>query len=246
MKAVVVEDSKLAREGLISMLGHFPEVDVVGDADHVQQAVVLIEEQRPDVLFLDIHMPGETGFDLLQKLNYSPKIIFTTAYSEYAIRSFEFHTIDYLLKPISKERLAQAIEKLVGPVTLPDCEKGGGENVDASMEVMDSDHRLFVKNGEDCFLVTLSDVRYFESCKNYVQIFFGNDKAFIRKSLNNVEARLPKKLFFRANRQFIINLKDVVKIEEWFNDGFQVTLSDGQEIEISRRHAGRLKELLSF
>src|SRR5690606_32211727 len=112
MKALVVEDSRLAREGLVRMLQQFPELALVGQADHPQTALQLINEHKPEVIFLDIHMPGESGFDLLEKLDYTPRIIFTTAYSEYAIRSFDYHAVDYLLKPISQERLEKAVQKL--------------------------------------------------------------------------------------------------------------------------------------
>ena len=114
MKAIVVEDSRLAREGLVRMLGAFPEIEVVGQAEHPDSALVLIAAARPDVIFLDIHMPGATGFELLAALDYLPRIVFTTAYSEYAIRSFDYNTVDYLLKPISHERLATAVRKLCG------------------------------------------------------------------------------------------------------------------------------------
>jgi two-component system LytT family response regulator len=113
MKAIVVEDSRLAREGLVRMLQDYPQLTVVGQADHAGSALTLVNETQPDVIFLDIHMPGGSGFELLEKLSYLPQIIFTTAYSEHAIRSFDFNTIDYLLKPISKERLTVAINKLL-------------------------------------------------------------------------------------------------------------------------------------
>ncbi len=237
MKVVVIEDADLAREGLLDMLSDFSEITVVGSAADAEQAHALIQQARPDALFLDIHMPRESGFDLLAKLDYEPKIIFTTAYSEYAIRSFDFYTIDYLLKPISQERLAKAIDKLVG-------EKYNTTTF--RLEKMNADHQLFVKDKDNCFLVALADIRCFESCKNQTRIHFQSSSAFIHKNLSQVEARLPQNLFFRANRQWIINLRDVENIEPWVNDGFLVRLSDGKEIDISRRHAARLKTFMSF
>ena len=119
MRAVVVEDSRLAREGLVRMLGEHPALEVVGQADHPDSALPMIIDLRPDVLFLDIHMPGASGFDLLAQLDYLPRIVFTTAFSEHAIRSFDYNTVDYLLKPISPERLEQAVRKLFGETEGP-------------------------------------------------------------------------------------------------------------------------------
>jgi two-component system LytT family response regulator len=182
-------------------------------------------------------MPGESGFDLLEKLEYLPKIIFTTAYSEYAIRSFDFNTIDYLLKPVSDERLGIAINKLTN---------SNSEAASSNKLPLDIHSRMFVKDGEKCFLIGLESIRYFESCKNYVRIFFNNENAFVKKSLNNIEERLPKKYFFRANRQYVVNLHAITSIEEAIGDGYEITMSDGKTLEVSRRNAVELKELLSF
>lgn len=237
MKAIVVEDSRIAREGLVRMLAAFPEVSVVGQADHPDSALELISNTRPEVIFLDINMPGASGFDLLEKLDYSPRIVFTTAYSEYAIKSFDYNTIDYLLKPISADRLAQAIQKLAAtPEQLTPEQK-------APLEMTS---QIFVKDGEKCFLVTLNTIKYIESCKNYVRLFFGEHSAFVKKSLSQIEERLPSRFFFRASRQYIVNLQAITAIEEAIHDGYDITMSDGMRIEVSRRQAAELKELLSF
>lgn len=240
MKALVVEDSRLAREGLVRMLEQFEGIEVVGQADHPDSALALVERARPDVIFLDIHMPGATGFDLLEKLDYSPRVVFTTAHSEYAVRSFDYHTIDYLLKPISQDRLAVAIGKLKQEHDGPPA--SGREPV----PVLDITSRMFVKDGDRCHLVTLESVRYVESCKNYVRIFFGDQKAFVKKSLSSLEERLPRKHFFRVSRQHIVNLQSIDRIDESVGEGYVITMSDGKEIEVSRRNAADLKEMLSF
>lgn len=249
MKAIVVEDSRLAREGLVRMLKDYPQLTVVGQADHPNSALTLVDETHPDVIFLDIHMPGGTGFELLEKLSYLPQIIFTTAYSEHAIRSFDFNTIDYLLKPISKERLTIAINKLLARTINSDTENEIQSDNDKNQpikEPLEGHSKLFVKDGDRCFLIQLDTIRYIESQKNYVQLFFENNKAFVKKSLNSIEERLPKSIFFRANRQYVINLQEIRRIEESISDGFIVTMSDGKELEISRRNAIELKDLLSF
>lgn len=236
MKAIVVEDSRLAREGLLKMLAGFAELDIVGAADHPQTAIKLIEEHQPDVLFLDIHMPGESGFDLLDRLDYSPKVIFTTAYSEHAYRSFDYNATDYLLKPISQERLTCAMQKLMAEI----------EDAPLKSELLDINSKMFIKDGDDCHLVTLSSIRYFESCKNYVRVYFDEKNAFIKKALNSIELRLPKQRFFRVSRQFVVNLFEIQRIDEGVGDGYELTMSDGKVIDVSRRNASELKKMLSF
>lgn len=236
MKTLVVEDSRLAREGLLGMLARFPGLKVVGSARDAAHARKLIGEHRPELLFLDIHMPGESGFDLLESLDYEPKVVFTTAYSEYAIKSFEFQTVDYLLKPISAERLAQAIDKLSAPVT----------DKPEFQEPLDRHSRIFVKDGDRCHLIEVGRIHYLESCKNYTRLYFDEDRAFVKKSLNQLEGRLPQRLFFRANRQAIINLEAITGIVEAVGEGYEVTLSDGRVVEVSRRNAARLKAVLSL
>lgn len=237
MKAIIVEDSRIAREGLARMLQNHAAIEVVGEADHPIPALELIAKLNPDVIFLDVHMPGETGFDLLEKLNYKPQIIFTTAYSEYAIRSFDYNTIDYLLKPISQERLAIAIEKLIDSTIESKVEQKAP---------LGMSNKIFFKDDEKCHLVTLESIRYFESCKNYVRAFFNQESAFIKKSLTQIEERLPRHFFFRANRQFIVNLQAIRTIEEGIHDGYIITMDDGVDIDISRRQATELKEMLSL
>ncbi|SFD77190.1 LytR/AlgR family response regulator transcription factor [Pseudoalteromonas denitrificans] len=238
MKAMVIEDSRLARHGLISMLANFSDIEIIGQAENPEQAISLIKELEPELLFLDIHLPGGTGFELLNAIHYSPKVIFTTAYSEHAIQSFEYQTVDYLLKPISLNKLEGAINKLK---TASEIE---GQLDDKP--ILEMSNKLFFKNGEQCFLVKLSEIDYFESCKNYARIFFEHNNAFIKKPLSSIEARLPKQHFFRANRQYIINLNAIKNMSEAISDGYIVTMNDGKMLEISRRNATILKERLSF
>jgi two-component system LytT family response regulator len=235
MKAIVVEDSRLAREGLMRMLSAFAELELAGAAANVVDALALVQQVRPEVIFLDIHLAGDDGFALLEQLDYLPRVVFTTAYSEYAIRSFDYHTIDYLVKPISPERLAQAVDKLL-------CAPAAN----APRPPLEAHHRILLREGEQTHLVRLDQIRYFESCKNYVQVYFGERHAYVKKAMNSVEERLPKDLFFRASRQHIINLQAVRKMEESISQGYAVTLDNGKVLEISRRNAAELKEMLSL
>ncbi len=248
MKTLVVEDSRLAREGLVKMLANHKNLEIIGSAKGVSEAFDFIKSTPPELIFLDIHLPGESGFDLLEKLDYNPRVIFTTAYSEYAIQSFDHRTIDYLLKPISHERLATAINKLHDSVA---SETTNTENTLSNEPSLELTSRIFVKDGDQCLLIQIANITYCESCKNYVQLYFQEnntekEKAFIKKSLNQIEQRLPQRIFFRANRQFIINLNAVSSISEAVSDGFDLTMSHGKIVEVSRRNAARLKELLSM
>jgi len=251
MKAIVVEDSRLAREGLVRMLAEFSSIKVIGSAENVSAALLLIKQHQPDVIFLDIHMPEQNGFELLEQMSYQAKIIFTTAYAEYAVEAFEHDSVDYLLKPISKDRLAKAVIKLSNYSESIHNLNNNDENENYEYEqdntsVLALNSRIFVKDNDQCHLIEIANINYIESCKNYVQIYFEQNKVFVKKSLNHVEARLPKQLFFRVNRQFIINLQSVATIVETINNGYQLAMIDGKIIEISRRNTVKLKALLSL
>jgi two-component system, LytTR family, response regulator len=242
LNSIVVEDSRLAREGLVRMLKNFSEIKVIGEADHPSTALVLIKKHKPDLIFLDIHMPGSSGFDLLEQLDYIPRVIFTTAYSEYAVRSFDYHTIDYLMKPISQKRLATAIQKL----TTPEGNRSEDNSSDESKPILEFNSKLFVKDGEQCHLVSLESIRYFESCKNYVIIYFNDTKAFVKKSLTNIEERLPNKHFFRISRQYVINLHEIKSIDLTIQEGYEIIMKDNKVLNVSRRNGEILRSLLSF
>jgi len=250
MKAIVVEDSRLARDGLVRMLAEFTKLDVIGAAENVSAALALIEQHQPDVIFLDIHMPKQNGFELLAQMTYQAKIIFTTAYAEYAVQAFEHNSVDYLLKPISKARLANAINKLCNQNLSPNKAEVSDEDEQVNEKMNEPtlalNSRIFVKDNDQCHLIEIVNIDYIESCKNYVQVYFEHKKAFVKKTLNHVETRLPKALFFRVSRQFIINLQSVVTIVETLNDGYELTMKDGKTIEISRRNTVKLKVLLSL
>lgn len=242
LKALVVEDSRLAREGLVRMLAAHPEIELVGQTESADSARALIAAHHPDVLFLDIHLPGDSGFDLLAQLDHAPRVIFTTAYADHAIRSFEHDTVDYLLKPISAERLARAVAKLVAAAE--------PERPTTAPPPLEYDSRLFIKDSETCHLVAVQAIRSIDSCKNYVQVFFagpqGPASAYVKRSLESVEQRLPPGRFFRANRKTVVNLQAITRIEETLKDGYCLTLDDGRMVEISRRNAVSLREQLSL
>ncbi len=237
MKAVIVDDERLARKELINLLSEYNNIEIIGEAANADEAVELIDQKKPDVMFLDIQMPGKTGFELLETLDRSPRVIFTTAYDEYALKAFEYNALDYLLKPIHQERLKECITKVSSEI------KEEGRFSESKLSLED---RVFVKDGEKCWFVKLSDVRLFESDGNYIKVYFDNNRPMIHKSLNALDKKLDERSFFRASRKHIINLSWVEGIESWFNGGLLVRLKGGDKIEVSRRQASKFKERMSL
>ena len=244
MRALVIDDERLARKELINLLNQLETVDVVGEAVNVEDAKEKIDQLQPDVIFLYIQMPEKTGFDLLEELDNLPHVIFTTAYDEYALKAFQVNALDYLLKPIEPKRLEDAVLKLQGKmegIAKREEQEGLGNQKKLTLE-----DQVFVKDGDRCWFVRLSNVRLFESDGNYIKVYFDNFKPMIHKSLNALDERLDEKSFFRASRKHIINLGWVEAIEPWFNGGLVVTLKGGDRIEVSRRQAARFKEMMSL
>tara|TARA_R110000868_G_scaffold47550_1_gene155737 strand:+ start:419 stop:1126 length:708 start_codon:yes stop_codon:yes gene_type:complete len=235
LQVVIVEDSRLARLELKEQLKHFANIELLGEADNGEAGINLIEQLQPDLLFLDINLPGMDGFAMLQQLNYVPQVIFTTAYDQYAVKSFEVNALDYLLKPITLPRLQQALVK---------AEQQYGHAQD--MQKLQADSRFFVKDGEQCWLVTLQQVQLFESIGNYTRLYFEQQKPLIYKSLSQIEKRLPEMGFFRANRSELINMQYVRQVEMALNGNLMISLENGKIIELSRRQATEFKKRLSL
>ncbi|MDE3143725.1 MAG: response regulator [Bacteroidota bacterium] len=242
MKSIIIDDERLARNELKKLLQNHPDIEVIEEAANVDEGLEKIEQFNPELIFLDIQMPGKTGFDLLAELEKAPKVIFTTAYDEYAIKAFEVNALDYLLKPIEPKRLADAITKLQDELYKEKIGMGGVLNRGPLTE----NDQVFVKDGERCWFVKLGEIRLFESVGNYAKVYFSTHKPLILKSLNALEERLDDRMFFRANRKHIINLRWIEKIEPYFNGGLLVDLKGGEKIEVSRRQTVKFKEMMSL
>lgn len=249
MKAIIVDDERLARNELKRLLEDFPKIEVIGEAANADEALPMIEELSPELLFLDIQMPGKNGFELLENIEGNvPEVVFTTAYDEYALKAFEVNALDYILKPIDSQRLAEAIQRVEDEIERNKRKASGKE----TSEILGANDQVFVKDGEKCWFVKLGNVRLFESMGNYVRLHFDDQKPMILKSLNSLEDRLDPKIYFRANRKHIINLQWIDKIEPWFSGGLLVTLKGtekgqgSEKIEISRRQAIKFKDLMSL
>ena len=243
MKAIIIDDERLARTELKKLLQDFPEIDVIEEAANADEGITKIENLQPELIFLDIQMPGKTGFEMLTELKKTPQIIFTTAYDEFAMKAFEVNALDYLLKPVEPKRLSDAIQKL----KRKDSKETQDEiSYTTNNSVLTENDQVFVKDGEKCWFVKLGDIRLFESVGNYAKVFFGVNKPLILKSLNALEERLDEKMFFRANRKHIVNLRMIEKIETYFNGGLLLELQGGEKIEVSRRQTVKFKEMMSL
>ena len=239
MKALIIDDERLARVELRRLLSPFKEINIIGEAINADDAISKINELNPDLIFLDIQMPGKNGFELLEELDSVPRVIFTTAYDEYALKAFEYNAMDYLLKPIEPKRLEETVKKIV--------EKNRKTiTQDSENPILTETDQVFVKDGERCWFVKLESVRLFESEGNYVRLYFEENKPLILRTLNYLDERLDSRTFFRANRKHIINLKYIENIEPWMNGGLLVKLKGGVKIEVSRRQAIKFKDMLSL
>lgn len=241
IKAVIVEDSRLARNELKELIKGYPQIEVIGEAENVDDGFALINEEHPDLLFLDINMPEKDGFELLEMLDDVPITIFTTAFDEYAIKSFEYNALDYLLKPINEKRFAQAIEKVEEKLS-----KNSEATTKENTERLTGNSQIFIKDGEKCWLIKVGDISHFEIVGNYTRVFFQDEKPMLYKSLNQVEEKLPEKYFFRANRQQIINTNFITNVVPWFNGKLKLTMANGEEIEVSRRQSYLFKDKMSL
>ena len=231
LTALIVDDERLARNELRRLLSAHADVAVAGEASNAVEAEALLSAGGIDVLFLDIQMPGASGFDLLERLDTLPAVIFTTAYDEYAVRAFEVNAFDYLLKPIRPERLAAALAKV---------------RTTRSAERRPMPDRVFLREGERCWIVSVADIVFFEAEGNYTRAHFGRERPLIRTSLQALEARVDPAVFFRASRRHLVNLRHIESIDEDVGDSYLVRLRGGHSVAVSRRQSRKLRETLSL
>jgi two-component system, LytTR family, response regulator len=234
MKALIIDDEPPARRELRRLLNEFDWVEVVGEACNVDQAEAMVGSLAPELLLLDIQMPGGSGFDLLTRLEHVPAVIFTTAHDEHAVRAFEVDALDYLLKPIDPARLAEALNRV---------KSAHGERTRRPDDVLE---QIFVRDGARCWFVPLREVRLLSSEGNYIRLSWGKAQPLLGRALAALERRLDPNRFFRANRQQIINLDFIENVELGVNGRLHAQLRDGPEVEISRRQARLFKVKMSI
>lgn len=235
-KAIIIDDERLARKEMRRLLAEFEEVVVAGEADTLSGAIQLIEAEKPDLVFLDIQLTGECGFDLLDQVDNDFKLIFVTAFDAYAVRAFEVNAIDYLLKPVNPERLAKALDRLAAE-----------QSEATTLPPFEFDDRVFLEQAGRSVFLKVSQIAYIVAAGDYSEVYTGDGRKFmVEKSLREWEARLPEKHFLRVHRQTIVNLEEIEHLEPWFNRTFQVRLKGaGKTLAVSRRYAVKLKNKFS-
>ncbi len=238
MKVLLVDDERLARNELRRLLAAHADLEIVGEAVDVEDALAKVGALKPELLFLDVQMPGADGFSLLEPP--LPQVIFTTAYDEFAVMAFEFSALDYLLKPVDPNRLVAALEKLRPRGSAAPLEPG------SATHRLTLEDKVFVREGDRCWFVPVKNLRLLESEGNYTRLHFDDQKPQLFRSLTAMEERLDPKGFFRANRKQVINLAWVDGIEPWFSGGLLVKLKGGMKVELSRRQAQDFRDRMSL
>jgi two-component system LytT family response regulator len=227
MRALIVDDERVARRELRRLLDAHPEIEIIGEAANGDEALAFIQKNEPDLVFLDIEMPGMTGFDLLGRLREVPDVIFTTAYDQHALKAFEVNALDYLLKPIAPQRLAAALQKV----------RGHREQFR---------DQIFMREGERCWIVRTADIEILESEGNYTRVFFRKERPLIAGSLAAFEQRLDPAHFFRASRRHLINLNGIQSAELDAGGNLVVTMRCGETVPLSRRQSSELRKILTL
>ena len=234
LRVLLVDDERLARADMRRLLAAYTRVEVVGEAASAAEARAALAALAPDLVFLDVQMPGESGFDLLASLDAAPPaVVFTTAFDRYALDAFRVNALDYLLKPVDPERLAEALGR-IDPAPTP----AGG--------VLGAEDRVFVRDGERLSYVRIGDVRLVESEGNYARLVTATERPLVYRSLNHLEARLDPALFFRASRRHLVNLRAVVRVEDGLAGRLRAVLDGGETVELSRRQAQRFRDRMSL
>lgn len=236
MRVLLVDDERLARAELRRLLAPHEQVEIVGEAANAAEAILQIAALQPDLVLLDVQMPGGSGFDMLEALDVTPEVIFTTAFDQYALRAFEVNALDYLQKPIQAARLAAALERAAMRLGRPDAAKLRPARTEGGPR------KIFIKDGERCWLVDVRQIRLFESEGNYTRVYFEENKPLMLRSLNQLEEKLDGGRFFRANRRHIVNLDHVQETRAADGGGMHLLLHDGVNVEVSRRRAVLLRE----
>lgn len=244
LRALIIDDERLARQEVRRLVEELGTVQIVEESGKPQEALNLIDRENPDLIFLDIQMPGMTGFEMLDEIDgKAPEVIFITAYDEYALQAFEVNALDYLMKPVEPARLKEAVEKVSKRI---ESRKSQVEESEGEGDKLDITDQVFLKDGDKCWFVELEKIRLFESEGNYVRVYFDEYRPLILKSLNALTDRLSEKYFFRASRKHILNLRWIDRVETWFNGGLLVILKDGTKVEVSRRQSVKLKEMMAL
>jgi two-component system LytT family response regulator len=246
---MVVDDEAMARERVVSMLRQEQDIELIGECSDGQQAVNAIAAQQPDLVFLDVQMPACDGFRVIEQVGPEkmPAVVFVTAYDEYAVRAFEVHALDYLLKPFGKERFQQALQHARAHV---ERRRAGdlGKRLMALVQDIKPEpqrlDRLVVKSAGRVFFLKTDDIVWIEAAGNYVRLHLAEDSHLFRETMNGIEARLDPRRFVRIHRSRIVNSDRIKELQPWFNGEYVVVLQNGTRLTLSRGYREKLQERL--
>jgi len=251
IRALVVDDEPMARDRVLSLLQHEEDVEVVGECGDGTQAVTAIHNQAPDLVFLDVQMPGHNGFEVIEAVGADrmPTVIFVTAYDEYALRAFEVHALDYLLKPFGRDRFQQTLQHARA---ILERRRAGdlGRRLLALVNDIKTEpgptrlDRLVVKSGGRVFFLRTDEIDWIEASGNYVRLHLGDDAHLFRETMNHMEARLDSRRFVRIHRSRIVNTERIKELQPWFNGEYVVVLHNGTQLRLSRSYREKLEERL--
>jgi two-component system LytT family response regulator len=235
----IIDDERLAREELKLLLQSLEMVELIGEASSGEEAKRLLPSLEPDILLVDINMPGMNGIEFVKELNNPPYVIFVSAHEDHAISAFSVGAFDYLLKPINPNRLKESFNRILQD---EQDEWDSVKEQPLEKKKLTITDKVYIRDGDKSWFVSLTDIRLFESDGNYVKVHFHQNKPMLLRSLNSFQELLDPHFFFRANRKHIVNIEWISSVETWFNGGLMVELKTGEKIEISRRQAIRFKE----
>jgi two-component system LytT family response regulator len=249
MRTLVVDDEPMARERVMSLLQHEPDVEIVGECSDGTQAVAAIHDRTPDLVFLDVQMPGLDGFGVISAIGAErmPIVIFVTAYDEYALKAFEVHALDYLLKPFGKDRFQETLRHARASL-----ERRRAGDLGRRLLALVSDikpeppkfDRLVVKSGGRVFFLRSEDIDWIEASGNYVRLHLAEESHLFRETMNRMEARLDSRRFVRIHRSRIVNTERIKELQPWFNGEYVVILRNGARLPLSRGYRDKLQEQL--
>jgi two-component system, LytTR family, response regulator len=245
IRTIVVEDEELARNLLKNFLGGIERIELIKECENGFEGVKAINELKPDLVFLDIQMPKISGFELLELLDHKPHIIFATAYDQYALKAFEYNAADYLLKPYSKERLKEAIEKVAERITTQGSVSDIAEHVSnyPKDEFLD---RIVVKDRHKIHVIPVDQIRYIESMDDYVMIFTKGGRYIKQKTMKYLENSLDPRNFIRIHRSYIVKVEEINEIQQYEKESYIVILHDKTKLKVSKTGYKNLKEVLNF
>ncbi len=244
MKAIIIDDEPLARMVIREYLTSYPELEIVAECNDGFEGIKTIQQYKPDLVFLDIQMPKINGFEMLELTDPQPPVIFTTAFEEYAIKAFETHAVDYLLKPFSKDRFDKALQK---------WKESSGKNVENTKQLLEAmsanagnSNRVVVKENGKIKIIPVSQLQYLEAADDYVKLFTSEGYFLKNKTMSYFESSLDSRLFVRIHRSYIVNVQLITRLDPYDKETYQAVLSVGKKLPVSKSGYARLKQILGI